>query len=940
MSFNNQSLSSLRNLLSSAEAAKTQTRSALARLDKVQDDLNKLCDEDGKPKIELMKPGWHSVASDFLSRKATYAVCGANSSGKTSFLQVLLDADGLPAGEGNVTGRILQIEYATAANACVFEVDVTTGTPIDGTCISLTGALAKGPDELTAALKPFLERPDGRLLNNWLSRSVTLRIDREVLRSGVVLVDLPGFNENDSPAVGAALKAYFERRKPALLFCYSNPSFAESECGVLTRLLEAYSFGGDGELRLPPRVFFVSTHADLTNFRPHWGGKKGAQQLDESETAFDALLVDRLKLLRKGLNDGCEKKLLPADAASLLEADGCNMCLASPIAVLQRGDVMYTSLQGAIDIMCDKLGGRLAAWFGDAELNRVKDVATASTTATMRLFHAAVSTNEMQRALDENQRATTAALAAKTKVLEEAFPKLLENIDDLLAQQTERIVDEVSQRTFLCDGQRLNIGVAYSTVMSPLATDVAQKATAAIAPLLKEFASVALPTPAFSSYCAASGGALRVAAFAVGFLALTLGVGAVGGVAAGVAAVACAAGDGIIMGAFLGGYLASCFKFMHWFDPDSCVVNDELKKRAAHAAVDTLRAKLKDAVTLAALKGAIEDQYAERLLEIEQDRKMLGVKEIKTLMPRAALVLVLLSSISTKLERSAWLEFGCQLGNGGFGTVYEVRGDATLAMKRVAMFRRKVLEEETALKEEAALEVAMLMMVRGMPGVVELQGVQLYGCGTRDWLEATTLLEERDLFLELIEERFDGSLARYLTHNMHSLTEDRAVQLMLQVARGVAALHSQHITHRDIKCENVLVRGADAGLQCVLADFGLSTPLPPHSGCGTTVFVAPEVRARDPNLVITPARDIYELGMVMWELVPKSVFWRACDGRVDLAALPSPPLPELVQLIDSCRAHKPSDRPTANAVVSTLKELAARARAGYPAPANRAASYQ
>lgn len=103
------------------------------------------------------------------------------------------------------------------------------------------------------------------------------------------------------------------------------------------------------------------------------------------------------------------------------------------------------------------------------------------------------------------------------------------------------------------------------------------------------------------------------------------------------------------------------------------------------------------------------------------------------------------------------------------------------------------------------------------------------------------------LVFELME---GGDLHNFLskrgsTPQQMSLTEDEARPLFHQILSAVGYAHNQHICHRDLKLENILLKGVSTLSLVKIADFGLSDFYRPgvmrKSTCGTLSFLAPEV---------------------------------------------------------------------------------------------------
>ncbi|EUA86365.1 lipopolysaccharide kinase family protein [Mycobacterium ulcerans str. Harvey] len=122
------------------------------------------------------------------------------------------------------------------------------------------------------------------------------------------------------------------------------------------------------------------------------------------------------------------------------------------------------------------------------------------------------------------------------------------------------------------------------------------------------------------------------------------------------------------------------------------------------------------------------------------------------------------------------------------------------------------------------------------------------------------------------------------------LTPARAVAIVRQIAAALDAAHSNGVTHRDVKPENILVADNDFAY---LVDFGIARtaadPVLTQGGMavGTYNYMAPE---RFTGNDVTYRADIYALACVLGECLTGAPPYRADSvERLIAAHLMEPP---------------------------------------------------
>jgi len=187
-----------------------------------------------------------------------------------------------------------------------------------------------------------------------------------------------------------------------------------------------------------------------------------------------------------------------------------------------------------------------------------------------------------------------------------------------------------------------------------------------------------------------------------------------------------------------------------------------------------------------------------------------------------------------------------ELGEGSSGTVYEAL-DLAQAGSRVAL---KLLHRFDARAISRIKSEFRHLADVVHPNLVTLHELFSHG---GDWFLTMDLVEGVD-FVE------------YVRRDAASFDRQRLSSALLQLARGVMALHAAGKLHRDLKPNNVLV---DASGKLVVVDFGLARDLALASSrhteqgfVGTPAYAAPE---QLDSTRTTAASDWYAVGVMLYE---------------------------------------------------------------------------
>ncbi len=248
------------------------------------------------------------------------------------------------------------------------------------------------------------------------------------------------------------------------------------------------------------------------------------------------------------------------------------------------------------------------------------------------------------------------------------------------------------------------------------------------------------------------------------------------------------------------------------------------------------------------------------------------------------------------------------IGRGGMSVVYRARDERlgrAVAIKVIALDAHSEKERDQ-LRERFRREAAAAASIPPHPNVV-----QVYDYGTDEALNldfiAMELLRGRDLKDELARSPLDRATA---------------LRVVRESARGLAAGHRAGVIHRDVKPGNIFLGGEEAIETVRVLDFGIAKAIELHPEDLTVAGQLPHSPAYaspeqlDPARPVTPASDVFQLGIVAYELLAgERPFDEEERKRLVTEEVPLPErgswrrIPAPIRgVVERCLRHEPGER--------------------------------
>ncbi len=208
----------------------------------------------------------------------------------------------------------------------------------------------------------------------------------------------------------------------------------------------------------------------------------------------------------------------------------------------------------------------------------------------------------------------------------------------------------------------------------------------------------------------------------------------------------------------------------------------------------------------------------------------------------------------------------------------------------------------------------------------------------------------------------EGETLENLIKRSGRLEVKLALEIATQVAAGLAAIHEQHLVHRDIKPTNIMVRlKEEGGVTAKIIDLGLAKTVDesaseadissPGAFAGTPEFASPEQFA---GVQVDIRSDLYSLGVTLWVMMTGQTPFRGTSAEVmyqhQHAPLPLERLKDVAQpvvvLLEKLLEKDPAQRfqtpdellkamPTITGAIEARRGITRRNLQQIPPPASR-----
>ena len=191
-----------------------------------------------------------------------------------------------------------------------------------------------------------------------------------------------------------------------------------------------------------------------------------------------------------------------------------------------------------------------------------------------------------------------------------------------------------------------------------------------------------------------------------------------------------------------------------------------------------------------------------------------------------------------------------KVGSGGMSDVYKAK-----CHKLNRFVAIKVLKSEFS--EDKSFVSKFRVEAQSAAGLTHPNIVNVYDVG-----------EDEGIYY-IVMELIEGITLKKYIEKKGQLPVKEAISIAIQVAQGIEAAHNNHIIHRDIKPQNIMISREG---KVKVTDFGIARAASTHTisgnAMGSVHYISPE---QAKGAYIDEKSDIYSLGISLYEMITGKV---------------------------------------------------------------------